>query len=84
MRLLLEGVSDARASLDAARRLLRDVRDESRRRDLEDAYEQAEVPLIQAIRAGHQFVFDGLRERLATARERVAALLERLVNPPQP
>ncbi len=84
VRLLLEGVSDARASLDAARRLLRDVRDESRRRDLEDAYEQAEVPLIQAIRAGHQFVFDGLRERLATARERVAALLERLVNPPQP
>ena len=83
VRLLLEGVSDTRASLDAARRLLDDVRDESRRRDLEDAYEQAEVPLIQAVRAGHEFVFDSLRERLATARARVARLLQELVNPPQ-
>ncbi len=84
IRLLLEGVGETRASLDAARRLLDGVRDASRRRDLEDAYQQAEVPLIQAVRAGHEFVFDNLRERLATARERVATLFEQLVNPPQP
>ena len=47
---------------------------------LEAAYLQSEVPLIEARRAGHRF-FDQLEERLATARERAAALLSELVNP---
>lgn len=80
-RLLLEGVADVRESLDAARHLLDRVRDEDRRNALEEAYLQAEVPLIEARRAGHRFVFDQLEERLATARGRVAALLGELVNP---
>ncbi len=80
-QLLLEGVADVRESLDAARHLIDRVRGEDRRSGLEEAYLQAEVPLIEARRSGHRFVFDQLEERLATARERVAALLSDLVNP---
>ena len=80
-RLLLEGIADVRESLDAARHLIDRVRDADRRSTLEGAYLQAEVPLIEARRAGHRFVFDQLEERLATARERMAALLSELVNP---
>ena len=80
-RLLLEGIGEVRESLDAARHLIDRVRDGDRRRTLEAAYQQTEVPLIEARQAGHRFVFDQLEERLATARERVAALLTELVNP---
>ncbi len=80
-RLLLEGIGEVRESLDAARHLIDRVRDGERRRALETAYQQTEVPLIEARQAGHRFVFDQLEERLATARERVAALLSELVNP---
>ena len=80
-RLLLEGIGEVRESLDAAGHLIDRIRDGDRRDGLEEAYLQTEVPLIEARRAGHRFVFDQLRERLATARERVAALLTELVNP---
>lgn len=80
-RLMLEGISDVRESLKAARQLLDRVRDDARRADLDDAYNQAEVPLIQAAQAGHRFVFDELAERLVVARERAAELLATLVNP---
>jgi hypothetical protein len=43
--------------------------------------EQAAVPLVQATNAGHAFVFDGLQERLAVARQRIAALYGQLVDP---
>lgn len=82
-RLLLEGAAEVRESLAAARRLIDRVRDSGRRAELEEAYGQAEVPLIQARQAGHRFVFDALEERLGVARERTAALLSRLVNPAQ-
>lgn len=80
-RLLLEGIAEVRESLDAARHLIDRVRDPDRRNTLEAAYLQTEVPVIEARRAGHRFVFDQLQERLATARERMAALLSELVNP---
>ena len=80
-RLLLEGVGEVRDSLEAAGRLIERIRDPERRAALEEAYQQAEVPLIQARQAGHRFVFDQLEERLATARTRAAGLLARLVNP---
>lgn len=80
-RALIEGISEVRASMRAARDLMENVRDDRRRAALEEDYTQAEVPLIQARQAGHRFVFDELEERLATARERVARLLARLVNP---
>lgn len=80
-RQLLEGVAELRESLDAAEHLIERVRDEPRRAELELAYQQAEVPVLQAARAGHRFVFDELQERLTTARARIAALLADLVNP---
>ncbi len=80
-RLLLEGIANVRESLEAARRLIERVRDGARRRSLEAAYLQAEIPVIEARRAGHRFVFDQLEERLETAQERTAALLGELVNP---
>ena len=82
-RLLLERIGEVRESFDAARHLIDRVREGGRRDALEEAYLQTEVPLIEARRAGHRFVFDQLQERLATARERVAALLTELVNPSQ-
>ncbi len=80
-RLLLEGISDVRESLKAARRLIDRVSDDERKEELEYAYGQAEVPLIQARRAGHRFVFDELQSRLSVARQRTADLLQGLVNP---
>ena len=78
---MIEGIVDVRESLEAARSLLDQVRDDTRRADLEEAYIQAEVPLIQAAQAGHRFVFDQLSERLAVARQRAADLLTAVVNP---
>ena len=37
---------------------------------------------IEAVLAGHSFVFDRLEERLGVARRRAETLLERLANPP--
>jgi hypothetical protein len=79
--LLLEGVAEVRASLEAAETLIDRIRDPVRRAGLEAAAQQAEVPVIQARQAGHRFVFDQLEERLATARARTAELLAQLVNP---
>ena len=67
--------------MKSARSLLNRVKDKTRRAQLESAYQQTEVPLIQAIQAGHQFVYDDMKERLATARQRLDALLEQLANP---
>ena len=45
---------------------------------------QVDVPLKQAVVAGHAFVYDGLQERLSVARSRLTTLLEHLANPPLP
>jgi hypothetical protein len=73
-RLLLEEVCATRKQLESARRLFRRVADPDRRRRLERDYQQAQVPLTQAIHAGHRFVYDELEERLAVARRRTEAL----------
>lgn len=80
-RLLLEGVHEVRQTLREVPRMLERIKDPQRRQQLEAAYEQAEVPLIEAVRAGHSFVFEALEERLNTARRRAEALLEELANP---
>ena len=80
-RLLLEGIRDVRASLDAAQSLIRRVKDPKRRAAFEEAYGQAQVPVTEAVDAGHSFVFTGVEERLGAAQRRAAALLERLANP---
>jgi hypothetical protein len=81
-RRLLQGVRDVREQLREAESLIRHVKDKTRRAELEAAAQQARVPLAEASRAGHRFVFDQLEERLQTARERASALLERLANQP--
>jgi hypothetical protein len=57
------------------------VKDPARRASLEQAAQQAEVPIVEATHAGHAFVYDQLQDRLVTARARLAALFERLANP---
>ena len=80
-REMLESILEVRMLLDEARSLIRRVQDEKRRTSLQDAYDQAEVPLIEAAAAGHSFVFDQLHERRDVARRRAQALLEELANP---
>ena len=66
--------------LDAAKRLMDSIREPARRMALTAEYEQVQVPLIEAVQAGHRFVFDTVEERLELAREQVVALFERLLN----
>jgi hypothetical protein len=80
-RRALEGIRLARARLREARSLLSGVQDKARRTTLETLAQQAEVPLIQATEAGHQFVFDELEERLSVAERRITDLRGRLANP---
>jgi hypothetical protein len=80
-RLADEGLREARALLKDARHAIARVKDTARRASLEQAAQQAEVPIIEATQAGHAFVYDQLDERLTTARARLAALFERLANP---
>ena len=83
-RKMLEGVTEARASLKEARALMARLLDPARRARLEAAAQQVDVPLIQATQAGHAFVYDELEERLTTARRRLAVLFDEIVNPPRP
>jgi hypothetical protein len=83
-RLLLERVHDIRSLLTSAKRLIRRVSDQKVRASLQYDYEQAEVPLIEAVHYAHAFVFADTEERLGVARRRVEALTDRLANPPRP
>lgn len=80
-RLLLEEAMLVRELLRQSEELIERVRDESRQRELEEDLRQAQVPLTEAVQAAHAFVFDQMRERLTTARERSIALLNELANP---
>jgi hypothetical protein len=80
-RMAVEGLREARALLKDARNAIGRVKDKARRASLEQAAQQAEVPIIEATQAGHAFVYDQLSERLMTARARLSALFERLANP---
>ena len=80
-RLLLEKVLEVRKLLDHSKHLIRHIKDEPRRRRLEETYRQAEIPLTEAAQAGHSFVFDKLQEYLDVARLRAKNLLGELANP---
>ena len=80
-RTLYDAINESRDLLKATRPLVNRVKDKTRRADLDQAYQQAEVPLIQAVQAGHKFMYDDLRERLSVARQRMEAMLGQLVNP---
>ncbi len=80
-RLLLEEVVLVRELLGQATGLIARVEDDTRKREFEEALQQAEVPLTEAVQAAHAFVFDQMKERLTTARERSIVLLNALANP---
>ena len=74
----------APSEFQLARGLISHVDDRTRRAALQQAYDQAQVPLTEAIDAGHKFVFDRLEERLGVARSRATALLSQVINPARP
>jgi hypothetical protein len=80
-RTLYDAVHESRDLMKTVRSLVNRVNDKPRRTQLDEAYQQAEVPLIQAVQAGHEFVYDDLKERLTVARQRIEALLSQLANP---
>lgn len=80
-RTLLDTVREIRELLDDAEPLIRRVTDGSRRQRLEEQFQQAEVPLIQAVQSGHKFQFAVVEERSQVARQRAEALLKELANP---
>jgi hypothetical protein len=80
-RTLYNALHESRDLMKSVRSLVNRVSDKSRRTQLEEAYQQAEVPLIEAVQAGHQFVYGELKERLSVARQRLEALLGQLANP---
>jgi hypothetical protein len=80
-RAMYEAIDESRNLLNVTHTLVSQVTDKTRRARLEQAYQQAEVPLTEAVQAGHAFVFDDLKERLSTARRRIDALLTQLANP---
>jgi nitrate/TMAO reductase-like tetraheme cytochrome c subunit len=80
-RTLYNALHESRELMKTVRSLVNRVNDKPRRAQLDEAYQQAEVPLIQAVQAGHQFVYDDLKERLSVARQRIEALLAQLANP---
>jgi hypothetical protein len=80
-RLAIEDIREVRQQLKEAKSLIRKVADEGRRKTLEDAAQQAEVPIIQGTQGAHAFEFSDLKERLGVARERLEALQKQLANP---
>jgi hypothetical protein len=80
-RTFYEALHESSDLLKAARPLINRVSDKGRRSQLDEAYQQAQVPLTEAIQAGHQFVYDTFRERLNLARQRIEALFAAIVDP---
>jgi len=80
-RTLYEELRESRDLMKSVRSLVNRVGDKGRRAQLDEAYQQAELSLIQATQAGHAFVYDEFKERLSTARKRLEALLGQLANP---
>ena len=75
-----EALTAVRNDMKLAQSLIKRIDDKARRASLTETYQQAAVPLQRAIDAGHQFVYEDLREYLAVARARVSVLLSTLAN----
>jgi inorganic triphosphatase YgiF len=82
-RTLYDALHESRDLMISVRGLVSRVSDKARRAQLDEAYRQVEVPIIQAMQSGHQFVYDDLKERLSVARQRLETLLGQLANPKQ-
>lgn len=78
--LMMTEVREVRHRLSEAQDMIRRVKDRAARARFEEQWKQAEVPIIEAANAGHEFVFDNLKERLDRARQRTDALLDALVS----
>lgn len=79
-RMLMAEVRAVRSTLNQTQAIIKRIKDNRARAPFEEAWRQAEVPLIEARDAGHEFVFDNLKERLERAKARADALMERLAN----
>jgi len=82
VRQLYESLSVIREQLKLAESFVKRVNDKARRRELDEALEQAQVPVTRAVNAGHRFVYDELKSALAQAQTRAEELLSRLANQP--
>jgi hypothetical protein len=80
-RTLYDALHESRDQMKMVKTLVGRVTDKPRRTQLEGAYQQADVPLIEAVQAGHEFLYDALKERLSVARKRIDALIGELTNP---
>ena len=78
--MLMLNVGEVRAQLNEAQSIIRRIKDTTLRAKFEEQYRQAEVPVIEARNAGHEFVFDNLKERLDRAKQRAEALMDALAN----
>lgn len=83
-RMRLSAVREVRQHLEAAEKLVRQVKDKALRARLDLEVEDARVPIHEAVQAAHSFVFEVMSERLEVARKRVDLLNERLANPGPP
>ena len=79
-RVLLQGVRDTRELLNHVKPVIKRVKNPQLRASLQDEYDHAEGPLIEAVQAAHAFVFVNSEERLGVARARADALVERVSN----
>lgn len=78
--LLMTEVREVRARLKEAQSIIRRIRNKEVRARFEEQWRQAEIPVIEARNAGHEFVFDNLKDRLERARNRTDALMDALAN----
>jgi hypothetical protein len=79
-RALLQSVRDVRELLNTAKPMIKRVKDGAVRASLQYDYEQATVPLMEAVSGAHAFVFTNSEERLNVARARAEALLQKLAD----
>lgn len=76
----LEAIQEIRDLLRQAQPLIRRIQDAQLRQQFEEQYQQAEVPIIEAVNFQHAFRYEASEERQAVSRQRAEALLNDLAN----
>jgi Cytochrome c7 and related cytochrome c/Cytochrome c554 and c-prime len=76
----LEAIQEIRDLLRQAQPLIRRIRDTQVRQQFEEQYQQAEVPILEAVDLQHAFRYEASEERQAVSRQRAEALLNELAN----
>ena len=79
-RTMYEGLSVVQKEFVLTSAMIKRVDDRQRKADLQNEYEQARVPLVRAIDAGHKFVYDDLEQYLGVAQDRVEKLMGHIAN----